>query len=580
MRKAFKEEIVPLCILPLFSLLILGCGTPSLNEKVSSRWPYDFASFPYATGRGVVVSDAARATEIGLLTLRNGGNAVDAAVATAFALAVVYPEAGNIGGGGFALVYLSDGSTAALDFREKAPLASDASMYLDSLGDLTDGSVTGHLASGVPGSVAGLRALHRRYGTAPWKDLLAPAIQLAEDGFEINRRFAAVLADDLTRLRRFPASSRLFLPDGAPLRTGTTWRNPDLASTLRRIAENGSAGFYEGESADLIVSEMRRGGGIITHEDLKRYAPHWRDPVRFTYRGQTVLSMPPPSSGGITLAIIANIMEGYDAGSLGWGSTDLLHLTAEAMRRAFAIRNATLADPDFVDIPQKRLISKEYADSLRATIDPTAATPSEQLTVASQPREGNHTTHISVTDPHGNAVALTTTLNELFGSAVTVSGAGFLLNDEMDDFTTKAGAPNMLGLVQGEVNLIAPEKRMLSAMTPTIILDQAGKLLLVTGARGGPRIISSVFHVMSNIIDHSCDAPTAVLLPRLHHQHLPDRVRIDANGFPADRLEELRERGHVVEELRYFGSSPTILKTDSVWQGSADPRSEGTAGGI
>jgi gamma-glutamyltranspeptidase/glutathione hydrolase len=580
MKETLRKLIATL-FPPLFlSLLIQGCGAPPLSERVSVRWPYKVASPPDAVGRGVVVSDAALATEIGLQTLSDGGNAVDAAVATAFALAVVYPEAGNIGGGGFALVYLAEGTAAALDFREKAPLASHASMYLDSLGELTDGSVTGHLASGVPGSVAGLWALHKRYGTTPWKNLLAPAIRLADDGFEINQRFATLIAEDLARLSRFPGSARLFIPDGVPLRAGSRWQNPDLASALQRIAEEGPTDFYEGETADLIVSEIRRGRGIITHEDLSGYAPRWRDPVLFTYRGHTVISMPPPSSGGITLAIIANIMEGYDAPSLGWGSVDLLHLTAEAMRRAFAVRNAILADPDFTEIPQRHLLSQEFADSLRATIDPTAATPSGQLGVASPPREGNHTTHISVTDPHGNAVALTTTINELFGSAVTVEGAGFLLNDEMDDFTTKAGAPNMMGLVQSEANMITPEKRMLSAMTPTIILDRQRKPFLITGARGGPRIISSVFHVMSNVIDHNCDAPASVHLPRLHHQHLPDTLRIEADGFPAERVEELRERGHVVKELRYFGAAPSILKRDSLWQGSADPRTGGTAGGI
>ncbi|MCK5571432.1 MAG: gamma-glutamyltransferase family protein, partial [Bacteroidetes bacterium] len=388
-----------------FLFLMQGCVQPSLRDGVSAAWPYGIESHPSAYGEGIVVSDAALATEVGIQTMKRQGNAVDAMVATAFALAVVYPEAGNIGGGGFAVLSLADGTSAALDFRETAPLASRAAMYLDSLGEMTSGSVTGHRASGVPGSVAGLRALHERYGTLPWKDLLDPAIQLAEDGFEIDQRFASVVQADSSRLSRFLASAELFLPIGIPLQAGTRWRNPDLASVLRRIAQKGPAGFYQGETADLIVSEMERGGGILSHEDLKRYSPRWREPVRFAYRGYGVISMPPPSSGGITLGLIANIMERYDVRALGWGSVDLMHFTAEAMRRAFAVRNAMLADPDFIDIPQNVLLSKQFADSLQASIDPARATPSSTIDVSAVPNDESHTTHVSITDPYGNAVA-------------------------------------------------------------------------------------------------------------------------------------------------------------------------------
>ena len=553
---------------------------PAVAERIPASWPYTPGAYATAAAGGMVTTDAPLATEVGVEVLRSGGNAVDAAVAVAFALAVVYPEAGNIGGGGFAVVRLANGDAASLDFRETAPLAATADMYLDEQGEPTDRSVTGHLASGVPGSVAGLWELHQRYGTKPWAELLEPAIRLAEEGFIVDEDFAGSVRDAAERLALFPASAELFLPGGEPLRAGSTWRNPDLARTLRRIAERGPAGFYEGETADLIVEEMRRGGGIITHEDLRRYRAVWRDPIVFEYRGHRVYSMPPPSSGGVTLALIANMIEGYDLGALGWNSPSTLHLLAEVMRRAFADRNHLLGDPDFVEVPLAMLLSREYAAERRADISPTMATPSEAVApgVLAGVREPEHTTHFGVVDGAGNAVAVTTTINELYGSAVTVAGAGFLLNDEMDDFTSKPGAPNMFGLVQGEANKIEPGKRMLSAMTPVIVLDPAGQPLLVSGARGGPRIITAVFQVLSNVVDHGMDVVSAVYAPRIHHQHLPDVLYFEAGGLSESQVRALEALGHRVEPRQgYIGNAPTLLRLGDVWTGVADPRQGGLA---
>jgi len=529
----------------------------------------------------MVVTDAPLATRVGVNVLRRGGHAVDAAVAVAFALAVVYPEAGNVGGGGFLVVRGADGSAAALDFRETAPLAATREMFLDARGEPTDRSVTGHLAAGVPGTVAGLWEAHRRYGRLPWRDLVAPAIRLAEEGFPVDERFAATVAGQARRLAAFPASAALFLPGGAPPAVGSTWRNPDLAAVLRRVAERGAAGFYEGETADLIVAEMRRGGGLISHEDLRRYRPAWRPPVVFEYRGHRVISMPPPSSGGVTLALIANILEGYDLRALGWHSPAHLHLLAEAGRRAFADRNRFLGDPDVVAIPLERLLSKSYAARLRATIALDRATPSAAVAPELGRVESDHTTHISIVDPDGNAAALTTTINELYGSAVTVAGAGFLLNDEMDDFAVKPGAPNLYGLVQGEANAIAPGKRMLSAMSPTIVEGPGGELRLVTGARGGPRIISAVFQVLSNVVDFEMPLPFAVAAPRTHHQHLPDALFYEAGGLTPAQIRRLETLGHTVQpRAGGIGHAPTIARAEGGWLGVADPREGGLAAGF
>jgi len=478
------------------------------------------------------------------------------------------------------VAHLADGSSVALDFREKAPMRATRDMYLDAQGNLTDKSLIGHLASGVPGAVAGLYAAHQRFGSKPWAEVLAPAIALAENGFTVDEHFAAVIESHRERLSQFAGSAALLLPDGNPPAPGTTWKNPDLAAVLRRIAEQGPAGFYEGETARLIVEEMNRGGGLITMEDLKRYEAKWRDPIIFQYRGHSIVSMPPASSGGLTLALMANFSEGFDMRKLGHNSPEALHIITEASKRAFADRNHFLGDPDFVTIPTKMLLSDDYARQQQQTISLQHATPSADirpgLGVTPEPE---HTTHFSVVDAQGNAVALTTTINELFGSAVTVTGAGFLLNDEMDDFAARPGSPNMFGLVQGEANAIEPEKRMLSAMTPTIVLGRDNKPLLITGARGGPRIISAVFQIISNVLDHDMPLDQAITAPRIHHQHLPDILYWEP-GVENETIRALQALGHTVREREgYVGSAPTILRTNRGWAGAADPRSGGKAAG-
>ncbi len=531
---------------------------------------------------GMVVTDDSIAAAVGLDVLRRGGNAVDAVVATAFALAVTYPEAGNIGGGGFLVTRLADGTVTALDFRERAPAGAARDMFVDSAGEVAETSLLGPLAAGVPGVVAGLATAHERHGSLPWRDLVLPAAAIARDGFVVNQRFHDVIVERAADLDRFDGSRALFLPGGAVPPVGSTFRNPDLARTLERVARDGRAGFYAGETADLIVAEMRRTGGLITHADLAAYRAAWRDPVLFDYRGVQVASMPPASSGGLTLALIANILEGYDMRGLGWHSPRAVHLTAEALRRAFLDRNHYLGDTDYVDVSRAQFESEEYAARVRAAIDERAA-PSLELRpglddgppAAEAPREELETVHIGVVDADGDAASLTTTINFLLGSKVTVAGAGFLLNDTMDDFAALPGQPNAFGLVQGENNAIEPGKRMLSAMTPTIASDSAG-VLLVTGARGGPRIISAVWQVLSNVVDYGLPIDVAVRAPRVHHQHLPDSLVYEADGLPEQVLDRLRRRGH---DLATGGvaSAPSILRVPGGWSGLADPRTGGAA---
>jgi gamma-glutamyltranspeptidase / glutathione hydrolase len=581
----------------LAGLLTLGACAPGSSPEanvpqaaVSTTATLPFVpagwSFPLdrsaATGeQGMVVSDQALATEAGLAVLREGGNAVDAAVATAFALAVVLPSAGNIGGGGFMVAHV-DGTSHALDFRETAPAAGSRDMYLDASGDTGDRSVTGHLAAGVPGSIAGLWAAHKKLGSKPWATLVQPAIRLAEDGFEVDGYAASVITSEAERLARFPASAALYLPDGRPLQEGARLKNPDLARTLRRIAERGRDGFYRGETADLLVAEMRRGKGVITAGDLEGYEAKWRPPIVFQYRGHDVISMPPPSSGGITLALIAGQLAAHDLASLGWHTAKAVHVQAESMRRAFAIRNEVLGDPDHVTFDQAALLSPAFSAALGATISTVRATPSRQVSGRPAPAESRQTTHFSVTDSRGNAVALTTTINGWYGSAVTVAGAGFLLNNEMDDFAARPGTPNMYGLVQGEANAIAPGKRMLSAMTPTIVLDSERLPLLVTGASGGPFIITTVFQAISNRLDYGLGVSALMQAPRLHHQHLPDALRLEHDGFDAAEVRELQRLGHEVRPFSHADDGSigaAIERRDGRWHGQSDPRIPGLARG-
>jgi gamma-glutamyltranspeptidase/glutathione hydrolase len=573
-RDLLKRLLRPSAVL-LVALAATSCGG---DVDYPEGWAYAESDEPVTATQGMVVTTDSIASQVGVDVLRAGGNAVDAAVAIQFALAVVNPEAGNIGGGGFMVLRLADGTVATLDFREKAPQAATRDMYLDERGELTGASRVGHLASGVPGTVAGMWSAHREYGTLEWTELLEPAVGLA-GGFEVTSRFAGSLGGRTARaLSEFPASAATFLPrGGSPPLEGDTFSQPDLQRTLRRIQELGPDGFYRGETADLIVAEMERGGGIITHADLDAYEAEWREPV--TYRGHTVISMPPSSSGGATLAEIANILERYDLGAMGWHSPEAIHVQVEAFKRAYADRNFYLADSDFVEIPLARMTSLEYGAERARTIDMAAATPSSEVApgMGEPSAESENTTHFSVVDADGNAVAVTTTLNSFFGSKVTVAGAGFLLNNEMDDFSAKPGSPNQYGLVQGERNAIEPGKRMLSAMTPTLVLSPEGRLRMVTGTPGGGTIMTTVFQSISNVVDFGMNVAQAVNAPRVHHQHLPDRVQYERNGLDTATVRALEGLGHTVEERNGTSGDVQMILVDSVLTAWSDPRRGGRA---
>jgi len=581
-------------LLPLVPL-VLATGTPHMAGSRAAA-PPDTVRFPRAwelqrgtltptiAARGMVVSTDRVASEVGSEILRRNGNAVDAAVAVHFALAVVNPEAGNIGGGGFMVTRMADGTVAALDFREAAPMKATRDMYLDARGNVSDTlSLAGHLASGVPGSVSGMWEAHRRFGKLPWAELVQPAINLAE-GIVIHERLAGSLRRNEQIINHYAETQRIFAPGGKLLLVGDRLVQTDLAETLRRIQQQGADGFYRGRTAELIEQQMQRGGGIMTREDLARYKAVWRDPLRFSYRGNTVISMPPPSSGGATMAEMLKILEGYDLKSAGFLSPRYVHLFAEAARRAYADRNTYLADPDFIQQPTARMISEQYAATRRATIRLDHATPSADVApgLGPAPAEGQNTTHYSIVDGFGNAVAVTTTLNSLYGSGITVAGTGILMNNEMDDFTSKPGVPNQFGLVQGAANAIAPGKRMLSAMSPTIILGRDGRLRAVTGTPGGSTIITSIAQMVSNIVDFDMDVATAELAPRLHHQHLPDTLRFERRGLEDTTVARLRQMGHAVAERDgYQGDVQTIIVLPTGYvTGASDPRRGGAAVGL
>lgn len=553
---------------------------PAIPARVAASFPAGWR-FPAGSREAafaphaMVTSNARLASEAGRDILRQGGNAVDAAVAVGFALAVTHPEAGNLGGGGYMVIRMADGRAAALDYREVAPLAATRDMYVGPDGKLTNRSVVGPLASGVPGSVAGLTEALKKYGTMTLAQVMQPAIHLASDGFVVDSEIARSIANNRDRIAPW-AGAAVFLPNGEVPAVGTVLRQPALARTLSLIAERGADAFYRGPIADSIAAEMRRDGGIITKEDLARYQPVWREPVRATYRGYTILSMPPSSSGGVTIAETLNILETYRE-LPPFGSARWAHILGSAYQRAFIDRNSKLGDPAFVHVPMAELTSKAYARRLRKTIPPDRATPTPWLTHTIG--EGMQTTHYSVVDARGNAVATTTTINDLYGSGVFVAGAGFFLNDEMDDFAARPGEPNMFGLVQGEQNAIAPGKRMLSAMSPTIVLDPAGQLLLVVGSRGGPRIITSTSQVILNVIDHRMSLADAMSAPRLHHQALPDSLRYEQGGLAPATLDTLEAMGHHMEPVSGVGLVTAVMRVTGGWEGMVDPRSGGGASG-
>ena len=523
----------------------------------------------------MVASDDPTASGVGVEIMKQGGNAVDAAVAVGFALAVTFPEAGNLGGGGYMVIRMASGRVAALDYRETAPLAATRDMYVGPDGKVTGESVIGPRASGVPGAVAGMVEAHRRFGILPLARVLAPAIRLAADGFLVDASLSRSLGDAKYRISGFAGKS-IFLPNGEPPTVGSRLVQPQLARTIRLIAQGGSGAFYQGSIADSIAAEMRRSGGLITKEDLARYRAIWREPIRNSYRGYSYITMPPSSGGGTTVTELLNILEAYGP-SAPFGSVERIHAVASASQRAFIDRNSKLGDPAFVRAPVGTLTSKGYARAIAKTISRDHA---DTTVVLSAPgAEGAHTTHYSVVDRFGNAVATTTTLNDLYGSGVFVSGAGFFLNDEMDDFAARPGVPNMYGLIQGSANAIAPGKRMLSAMSPTIVLDPKGNLLLVTGARGGPRIISATSQIILNVIDHRMSLSDAISAPRVHHQALPDSIRVEKGGFKPEVLARLESMGHHVFESG-VASAAAIMRVKGGYEGMDDPRVRGAAGAV
>nr|MBO2487507.1 gamma-glutamyltransferase [Gammaproteobacteria bacterium] len=553
-------------------------------------------SFAHAAGmqpvraeRGMVVSVHALASEAGVEMMKAGGNAIDAAVATGFALAVVYPAAGNLGGGGFMLIRFHDGRTHFLDFREKAPGKATPTMYLDEDGNVIPNlSRIGYLASGVPGSVKGLVYAQQRFGKLPLKQVMAPAIRLAREGFPLSWGEARSLSED-KGLAQFPDSRRIFQNDGKGWKHGDIFKQPELARTLERIAESPDD-FYTGRMAREIAEFMQRGGGLITVDDLRNYEVIEREPVRGTYRGLEIISAPPPSSGGIALIQVLNILEGFDLAKTGFRSAETIHLIAEAYRRAFYDRAQFLGDPEFSDLPVLELTDKAYAAEWRKSVNPKKASVSTRLErpdlsaalmryarehpvkVASE--ESTQTTHYSVVDEAGNAVAVTTTLNGKYGSKVTIGPLGFLMNNEMDDFSAKPGVPNMFGLIQGEQNAIGPNKRPLSAMTPTIVLKD-GQLWLVLGSPGGPTIITTVANILINVVDFNLDIQQAVNAPRFHHQWMPDQLRLERNRFSADTIELLKARGHdIVFGLGGDGECIQIDLETGLRLGASDGRNE------
>ena len=507
---------------------------------------------------GMVVSAQHLASDAGAAVLRAGGNAIDAAVAVGYALAVTHPCCGNLGGGGFMLIHLADGRDTFLNFREKAPLAATANMYLDSNGEpIAARSVDGYLAVGVPGTVMGLETARERYGTLPRATLLAPAIALARDGFILTRGDTDVLDGATREFRAQPNVAAVFLNHGAPFRPGERLVQTELASTLRAISAGGVDAFYRGPIAASVAAASRANGGLLTTEDFAAYTVTESPPIRCSYRGYTVSSAPPPSSGGVTLCEMLQILQGYPLNELGFHSSGSVHYLTEAMRHAYHDRNLYLGDPAFIDNPVARLISPDYAAAIRARIAPDRATPSASLGTAAAAREKATTTHYSVVDSAGNSVAVTFTINDDFGAKVIAGDTGFFLNDEMDDFTVKPGSANMFGLVQGSANAIAPGKRPLSSMTPTIVMKD-GKPVLVLGTPGGSRIISTVLEVIVNVIDHGMPLEEAVDAPRIHHQWLPDTLAAEPFALSADTTAALRHMGYRIVPLPPWGTGNAV----------------------
>ena len=531
---------------------------------------------------GIVASSSAIASEVGVQVMKDGGNVVDAAIATAFAMAVTWPSAGNIGGGGFMVVREADGGTSALDFREKAPLAATADMYLEDEGNIRDNSNhDGLLAVGVPGTVAGLALAHERYGSKPWKDLVAPAVRLARDGIPVSWALYDDFSQLMPQFEKYPGTKKAFSrPDDSLYEPGDLWVQRDLADTLRRIQKDGHDGFYKGKTAKLIADFMAANGGIITLEDLAAYQAVEREPIRGDYRGYEIVSMPPPSSGGVVLVEMLNILEGYDLKTIGHNSALYLHLLTESMRRAYADRANYLGDPDFNEnMPIDRLTSKEHAANLRGSISLTEKSLSDPALFA-EAYESDQTTHFSVADGDGNMVSLTYTLEYGYGSRIVVDGAGFLLNNEMGDFNAQPGVTDERGRIGTEANIVRPQQRMLSSMTPTVIAKD-GVPLFATGTPGGKTIINTTMQTILNVVDHGMTIAEAIEAPRIHHQWLPDRTLVERNGISPDTRGLYEAFGHEIREVGAIGSAMGVYRDPEtgVLHGASDTRAEdgGTA---
>lgn len=542
-------------------------------------FPADLFANTVSGRNGVVTSRSQIASDVGIEILQQGGNAIDAAVAVGFALAVTYPSAGNLGGGGFLVIHLPDGTVVTQDHREKAPAAAYEEMFLDTAGNVDRRrSLYSAQAAGVPGSVAGMLEALERYGSMSREQVLAPAIRLAAEGFALTEDLATDFERVLSSMGDYPASMTVFSDDGQPWQPGDIWQQTDLAETLRRISADGADGFYRGPTADLLVAEMQRLGGLITHQDLIDYDVQWREAIHGTYRGYDIWTMPPPSSGGVLLVQMLNMLESYDLDSKGWGSAGAIHLMVEAQRRAYADRASHMGDPDYYDVPVAMLTSKEYARHRFSDFNPDKASNSADIGAGSWPNESTETTHYSVMDADGMAVAVTTTLNLGYGNRIVVPGAGFLLNNEMDDFSAKPNEPNAYGLLGDEANKIEPGKRMLSSMTPTIV-TRDGKPVLVTGSPGGSTIINTVFQVVLNVIDHDLDIEQAVARPRIHHQWQPAMIRFEPEAFADGTEEQLQRMGHTdLAPMGYgLGDANSILIEDGVMHATSDPRNDGGA---
>jgi gamma-glutamyltranspeptidase/glutathione hydrolase len=576
-----KQLFVRLLLVAVFLLAPVAPGWQTAREGgvalAASREPV-------RARHGMVASTSKLASQAGVEILRRGGNAVDAAIAVAFALAVTYPAAGNLGGGGFMMIRLRDGRTTAIDYREMAPAAASRNVYLDERGELKKGeggSLIGYRAAGVPGTVAGMELALRKYGSGKltWAQLIEPARRLAAEGFPVPYSLARSMRANADELGLYPESKKVYLNGGRFWNEGDVWRQPELAQTFARLQRLGAREFYEGQTARLIAADMRAHDGLMTLEDLKGYVAKEREPLRGTYRGFEVISMPPPSSGGAVLIEMLNMLEGFDLRHMGASSSDRYHVETEAMRRAFADRAEYMGDADFVNVPVAGLIDKAYAERLRRGIKMERASTSADVR-AGRPAgaESLETTHFTVVDAEGDCVSNTYTLNDSYGSKVVARGTGVLMNDEMDDFAAKPGTPNMFGLIQGERNAVAPHKRPLSAMTPTFVLRKDGSLWFAVGSPGGPTIINTVLQVVTNVIDFDMNIQQAIDAPRIHHQWLPDELVYEPYGMSADTFRALEERGHrLTQRPRYMGDAQGIMieEQTGVRLGASDPRGGG-----